>query len=330
MDTNTTSYSNSAPEKKRFNAKTAVTALKWIVIIAVIVSFGQVIAALFSSASDLVDQMVDALGVGVKLLKGITSGCNKQTNCENIKTEKACKGNDDCKWDDDACLIYDPDKKANDGGFFSVSCGLMWFTLGGILYPLLSFLVRRILSKSGTPEAKTIDILARLSSKSADQIQKDMITDFDNTTREEKKLEDNVEKADGETAKESANAEMIDFYEKRYGDEAVKQMLKNKDGGFKVDDDGRLDLKDANFKEFKSVMKDAKFDMHKNTTEQLQAEESKVTTIAKDQKTSMIENANKSKEVARDKAKSQEVKDAVDNAFDKKVTEPIEKFGPVP
>jgi hypothetical protein len=195
---------------------------------------------------------------------------------------------------------------------------------------LLSFLVRRILSKSGTPEAKTIDILARLSSKSADQIQKDMITDFDNTTREEKKLEDNVEKADGETAKESANAEMIDFYEKRYGDEAVKQMLKNKDGGFKVDDDGRLDLKDANFKEFKSVMKDAKFDMHKNTTEQLQAEESKVTTIAKDQKTSMIENANKSKEVARDKAKSQEVKDAVDNAFDKKVTEPIEKFEPVP
>jgi hypothetical protein len=199
-----------------------------------------------------------------------------------------------------------------------------------ILYPLLSFLVRRILSKSGTPEAKTIDILARLSSKSADQIQKDMITDFDNTTREEKKLEDNVEKADGETAKESANAEMIDFYEKRYGDEAVKQMLKNKDGGFKVDDDGRLDLKDANFKEFKSVMKDAKFDMHKNTTEQLQAEESKVTTIAKDQKTSMIENATKSKEVASDKAKSQEVKDAVDNAFDKKVTEPIEKFEPVP
>ena len=326
MDTNTTSYSNSAPEKKRFNAKTAVTALKWIVIIAVIVSFGQVIAALFSSTSDLVDQMVDALGVGVKLLKGITSGCNKQTNCENISTEKACKDNDDCKWDDE-CLIYDPDKKANDGGFFSVSCGLMWFTLGGILLPLLTFLVRRIFSKSGTPEAKTIDILARLSSKSADQIQKDMITDFDNTTREEKKLEDNVEKADTPEAKKAANDAMIDFYEKRYGEEAVEKMLKE-EGAVKVDADGRLDLKDANFKEFKSVMKDAKFDMHKNTTEQLQSAESKVTTIQQDQKTSMIENANKSKEVARDKAKSPDVKDAVDKAFDKKVTEPIDSFVP--
>ena len=114
------------------------------------------------------------LGLAVRTLEGLESGCTPQSDCKTLKSKDTGVKASDCTWTEKICVNPSGRKPNPNGGFFSLSCGLGIALIAAFVGTLLlkgiglflqtkSEAVKAVIEVSGKSESDVLNSIVQTS-----------------------------------------------------------------------------------------------------------------------------------------------------------------------